>query len=52
MEVVDKNKLETSILYLQRITEGKNPVNNLPAGDDEVLNNPNVIRCMFFVKEV
>ena len=32
MEVVDKNKLETSILYLQRITEGKNPVNNLPAG--------------------
>ncbi len=52
MTVVDAKKLETAILYLQRITEGKNPVNNMPAADDDVINNPNVIRCMFFVKEV
>ena len=24
----------------------------MPAGEDSVLNNPNVIRCMYFVKEV
>lgn len=52
MEVVDTKKLETAILYLQRITEGKNPVNNMPAEDDSVINNPNVIRCMYFVKDV
>ena len=52
MAVVDAKKLETAILYLQRITEGKNPVNNMPTSDDDVINNPNVIRCMFFVKEV
>ena len=52
MEIVDTKKLETAILYLQRITEGHNPVNNMPAEDDSVINNPNVIRCMFFVKEV
>lgn len=45
-------KLETAIVYLQRIADGNNPVNNMPAENDVVLNNPNVIRCMFFVKEV
>ena len=45
-------KLEKAIVYLQRIADGKNPVNNLPAEEDAVLNNPNVIRCMFFVKDI
>lgn len=52
MDVIDKKKLDTAILYLQRIADGKNPVNNMPAQEDTILNNPNVIRCMFFVKEV
>lgn len=50
--MIDKKKLETAILYLQRIADGKNPVNNMPAEEDTVLNNANVIRCMFFVKEI
>lgn len=50
--MIDKKKLDTAILYLQRIADGKNPVNNMPVEDDAVLNNPNVIRCMYFVKEV
>ena len=49
---IDLKKLDTAILYLQRIADGNNPVNNMPAEDDSVLNNPNVIRCMFFVKDV
>lgn len=49
---IDGKKLDTAILYLQRIAEGNNPVNNLPVEEDSVLNNPNVIRCMYFVKEV
>ena len=52
MEIVDLKKLETAIIYLQRIADGNNPINNMPADDDSVLNNPNVIRCMFFVKEI
>ncbi len=52
MDVIDTQKLDTAILYLQRITEGRNPVNNMPADDDSIINNPNVLRCMFFVKEV
>ncbi len=52
MDVVDTKKLETAIIYLQRMTEGNNPVNNMPADDDSVINNPNVLRCMMFVKDV
>lgn len=52
MESIDVKKLETAIIYLQRIAEGNNPINNMPAYEDSVLNDPNVIRCMFFVKEV
>nr|MCR5331781.1 hypothetical protein [Lachnospiraceae bacterium] len=52
MDVVDTKKLETAIMYLQRITEGHNPVNNMPADEDSVINNPNVVRCMFFIKDV
>ena len=52
MEVVDTKKLEIAIQYLQRITEGHNPVNNIPVEDDSVIKNPNVVRCMLFIKEV
>lgn len=52
MEIVDKGKLEIAIQYVQRITEGHNPVNNMPVDDDSVINNANVVRCMYFVKDV
>ena len=52
MELVDTKKLEIAIQYLQRIAEGHNPVNNIPVDDDSVIKNPNVVRCMLFIKEV
>lgn len=52
MEVVDTRKLETAIIYLRRITDGHNPVNNMPLGEDSVISNPNFIRCMLFIKDV
>ena len=52
MEVVDTKKLEIAIQYLRRISEGHNPVNNIPVDDDSVIKNPNVVRCMLFIKEV
>lgn len=52
MDTFDMYKLKTAITYLDRIADGNNPVNNQPAPEDSVLNDPNVIRCMFFVKEV
>lgn len=47
-----ENKLDIAIQYVTRIAEGKNPVNNKFVEDDAVLNNPNVTRCMYFVKDI
>ena len=52
MERVDLKKLEVAIKYVDRITKGCNPVNNLPLEEKEALNNPNVVRCMEFIREV
>ena len=52
MMQIDMQKLEVAMKYIERIADGKNPVNNKPMEEDSVLNNPNVIRCMYFVKEV
>lgn len=49
---IDMQKLEVAMKYIERIADGRNPVNNKPAEEDSALNNPNVIRCMYFVKEV
>ncbi len=52
MYEVDMKKLEVALTYAERMAEGNNPVKNIPAEEDSVLNNPNVIRCMYFIKEV
>lgn len=49
---IDMQKLDIAITYLKRIADGNNPVNNMPAEEDAVLNNPNVIRCMYFVRDI
>lgn len=49
---VDLEKLEVAMKYIDRMADGKNPVKNLPVENDSILNNPNVIRCMYFIKEV
>lgn len=52
MDPIDMKKLETAIIYTQRIADGCNPVTNMPADSDSVINNPNVIRCMYFIKDI
>lgn len=49
---MDKQKLDKAIIYVERIANGYNPVNNHPIDNDSVLNNPNVIRCMYFIKDI
>ena len=48
----DSKKLETSIEYVKRMAEGRNPVNNELLEYDSVLNNSNVIRCLYFIEDV
>lgn len=52
MSTYDLKRLETAIQYIRRMTEGRNPVTNRPAPENEVLINTNVNRCLKFVQEV
>lgn len=49
---VDLDKLNIAIKYVERISNGNNPVNNLPLEEESALANQNVIRCMHFIKNV
>ena len=51
MNEIDMNKLDVAIKYIRRMSEGKNPVNNQLA-EDNVLENVNVVRCLYFVADV
>ena len=51
MDAIDMNKLDVAIKYIRRMAEGKNPVNNQEP-EDNVLENANVIRCLYFVAGV
>jgi len=52
MGEIDLKKLDVAIEYMKRMAEGKNPINNEVVENDSVLNNPNVIRCLYFVEDV
>lgn len=52
MEQFDLEKLENALTYVERIADGKNPINNDIADNDDVMNNPIIIRSMFFIKDV
>ena len=52
MKQFEQSKLDIAIKYVERIAEGHNPVNNMSLENDDVLNNPNIIRCMYFIKDV
>lgn len=52
MKKFEQAKLDVAIKYVERIADGCNPVNNVPLENDDILNNPNIIRCMYFIKDV
>lgn len=51
MKKYDIEKLERAIVYTERMAEGRVPYSNQLV-DDEILNNPNVIRCMYYINDL
>lgn len=52
MYQADLSRLEVAITYVERMSQGKNPVRNSAEPPDSTLNNPNVVRCMEYVGEI
>ena len=49
---IDQPKLDLAITYIERMAEGKHPVTNQDLIGDPVVNDPNVIRCLFFIQTI
>ncbi len=52
MEQFEMEKLEKVLEFVNRMADGMNPVTGSAYEEDTVLNDPEVIRCMFSVKEI
>ena len=52
MKQFDLEKVKTALTFVERIADGKNPINNDMADADDAMNDPIIIRSMFFVKDV
>ena len=48
----DLEKLKKSIIYINRMANGNNPMNNQKIENNSIFNNPNFIRCMYFIKDI
>lgn len=52
MEQFDQSRLESAIIFADRLAEGLDPISGMLAEEDSALNDPVVIRSMYFIKEV
>lgn len=52
MVELSKDKLDSSIKYLEDLINGKNPVTGEVLSSESVFNNLETVRCMFFVRDV
>ena len=52
MEQFDQNRLEAAIIFADCLAEGLDPASGEPVLEDSALNAPDMIRNMFFIKEV
>ena len=52
MAEYDLKRLNVAIQYMDRMSNGRNPATNQIVAQDSVLNNPNVIRCLGFIREI
>lgn len=51
--MVDENKkLERAIEVIKLLSQGINPFTNEPYEDDSLINDPRMIRCLYYVTEV
>lgn len=51
-KIIDQTKLTLAITYIERMAEGKHPVTNQDLIGDTIVDDPNVIRCLFFIQDI
>lgn len=44
--------LERARMYMEKLANGINPIDGVPAPDEDVINNVRLSRCFFYVADV
>ena len=52
MTKVDLEKVKVAIVYMDRMASGKHPLSNTKITEKAELNDPNIIRCLFFIRDL
>ncbi len=50
--MTENEKIEYAKSYIDKLANGINPLDNTPVSDESILNNPRIIRCLFYVSDV
>lgn len=46
------DKLKRAQMYIRKLAEGINPIDDCPAGEDDIINNVRLSRCFFYVSDI
>ncbi len=52
MMIDDNKKLDRTIEVIKSVSEGMNPFTNEPYDENSIMNDPRMIRCLYYVVEV
>lgn len=50
--MIDKEKLNSAKLWIEKLANGVNPLNDELVKDDDLINNVHISRCLFYVAEL
>ena len=50
--MIDIEKLNTAKVWIEKLANGINPLNDEPVKDDDLINNVHISRCLFYVAEL
>lgn len=50
--MTEMEKLERAKMYIEKLAEGINPIDDRPAPEDDIINNVRLSRCFFYVADV
>lgn len=45
-------KITKAKMYIEKLANGENPINNQKVADNDVVNNIEVTRCLFYVANI
>jgi len=50
--MTELEKMQRAKMYIDKLANGINPLDNLPAADTDIINNVRLSRCLFYVSDI